>query len=104
MFCLHESSILTFGLLSPCSLVFNYFLLYCLKHDHHEDLKPHMTEGKLLTLFCQCMTIGEQKLHTAGRTPKLAQHLQDAFDELQWEPGDPVSERAQFSRPAAFVV
>ena len=101
---MRESSILTFGLRSPCSFVFNYFLLYCLEHDHHEDLKPHMTEGKLLTLFCQCMTIGEQKRDARGRTPKLAEHLQDSFDELHWLPGDPVSERAEFSRPAAFVV
>ena len=100
---MHESSILTFVLRSPCSFVFIYFLLYCLEHGYHEDLKPHMTEGKLLTLFCQCMTIGEQKRDARGRTPKLAEHLQDSFDELEWEPGVPVSERAEFSRPAAFV-
>ena len=57
-----------------------------------------MTEGRLLTLFCQCMTIGEAKLHAAGPKPKLAEHLQDAFNELHWPQGEPVSEQTELSR------
>ena len=62
-----------------------------------------MTEGRLLTLFCQCMTIGETKLHAADRTPVLAENLQDAFDELHWQAGEPVSDQAELSRQN-FVV
>jgi hypothetical protein len=55
--------------------VFNYYLLHCLNNALGDNLKPHLTEGKLLTLFYQCMTIGEPKLDAKGRTPKTIEHL-----------------------------
>ena len=75
--------------------MFNYYLLYCLNNDLGDDLKPHLTEGKLLTLFYQCMTIGEPKLDAKGRPPKAIEHLQEAFDELDWQPGEAVSSGVQ---------
>ena len=44
------------------------------------------------------MTIGEAKLHAQGPKPKLTEHLQEAFDELHWQQGEPVSEQTELSR------
>ncbi len=73
------------------SYVFNYYLLHCLNNGLGDDLEQHLHEGQLMTLFYQCMTIGEPKLDAKGRTPKTVEHLREAFDELNGQPGEAVS-------------